>query len=130
MERYLENLGPSSLYRYFIWLVALNRFWTASHLTRRGLDHPEHCPLCDQEDENVQHLLTTFVFSRLVWYSVLCLVGLQQHTPGLDALSFIEWWRHAMQQIEKQHRKGFNSLVLLVTWWIWKHRNIYNACVF
>jgi hypothetical protein len=48
------------------------------------------------------------------------------HT-GLDALSFIEWWRHAMQQIEKQHRKGFNSLVVLVAWWIWKHR---NACVF
>ena len=32
-----------------------------------------------------------------------------------------------MQQIEKQHRKGFNSLVVLVAWWIWKHR---NACVF
>ena len=78
--------------RYFIWLVALNRC----------------CPLCDQEDENVQHLLTACVLSRQVWYSVLSLVGLQQHTPGLDALSFIEWWRHAMQQIEKQHRKGFN----------------------
>jgi hypothetical protein len=85
------------------------------------------CPLCDQEDENVQHLLTSCVFSRQVWYSILSLVGLQQYTPGPDALSFIEWWHHAMQQIEKQHRKGFNSLVVLVAWWIWKHR---NACVF
>jgi hypothetical protein len=25
------------------------------------------------------------------------------------------------------HRKGFNTLVILVAWWIWKHR---NACVF
>ena len=113
--------------RYFIWLVALNRCWTADRLARCGLDHPEHCPLCDQEDENVQHLLTSCVFSRQVWYSILSLVGLQQYTPGPDALSFIEWWHHAMQQIEKQHRKGFNSLVVLVAWWIWKHR---NACVF
>ena len=25
------------------------------------------------------------------------------------------------------HRKGFNTLVILVAWWIWKH---INACVF
>jgi hypothetical protein len=32
-----------------------------------------------------------------------------------------------VQQIEKHHHKGFNSLVVMVAWWIWKHR---NACVF
>ena len=24
--------------------------WTADRLARRGLPHPEYCPLCDQED--------------------------------------------------------------------------------
>lgn len=42
-------------------------------------------------------------------------------------IQFIEWWRHAMQQSEKQHRKGFNSLEVLIAWWIWKQ---WNACVF
>ena len=32
-----------------------------------------------------------------------------------------------MQQSEKQHRKGFNSLEVLIAWWIWKQ---WNACVF
>jgi hypothetical protein len=27
----------------------------------------------------------------------------------------------------KQKRGGFNSMVALVAWWLWKHR---NACVF
>lgn len=31
------------------------------------------------------------------------------------------------QKVLNHHKEGFNSLVALVTWWIWKHR---NACVF
>ena len=75
----------------------------------------------------MQHLFTSCVFSREVWYSVLSLVRMQQHTPEPDFLSFIEWCCFAIQQIEKHHRKGFNSLVVMVAWWIWRHR---NACVF
>jgi hypothetical protein len=33
----------------------------------------------------------------------------------------------AERQVPAPHRKGFNSLVILVAWWIWKHR---NTCVF
>jgi hypothetical protein len=27
-------------------------------------------------------------------------------------------------------RKGLNSLIILVAWEIWKHRNVANVCVF
>ena len=33
----------------------------------------------------------------------------------------------SMEKIPKQHKKGFNSLVILGAWIIWKHR---NSCVF
>ncbi len=55
------------------------------------LNHPDQRPLCDQE-ENMQHLLTTCVFLRSVWFSVLSLVGLQQQTSGPDDLNFSNWW--------------------------------------
>jgi hypothetical protein len=42
---------------------------------KRGLPHPDHCLLCDQEEENIQHLLFRCVFSRQVWFS-LSLVSL------------------------------------------------------
>jgi hypothetical protein len=29
--------------------------------------------------------------------------------------------------VPKKRKKGFNSLVVLIAWWLWKHR---NACVF
>jgi hypothetical protein len=33
---------------FFHWLAALNRCWTEDRLARRGLEHPDKCPLCDQ----------------------------------------------------------------------------------
>jgi len=38
-----------------------------------------------------------------------------------------DWWKKSWRKIPKQHRKGFNSLVILGAWILWKHR---NACVF
>jgi hypothetical protein len=42
----------------FVWLAINNKCWTADRLKKRGLDHPENCVLCDQEDETVQHILS------------------------------------------------------------------------
>lgn len=40
---------------------------------------------------------------------------------------FQEWWGEAEISVPKSKKKGFNSIVSLVDWQIWKHR---NACVF
>jgi hypothetical protein len=32
-------------------------------------------------------------------------------------------WRRAVRAAPKEHRKGLNSIIILVTWEIWKHRN-------
>lgn len=61
----MEILGPPPpLLIFFMWLVVHNCCWTTDRLARRGLLHPDKCPLCDQEDEDIQHLITGFVFSR------------------------------------------------------------------
>jgi hypothetical protein len=70
--------------RFFLWLAALNRYWTAGHLARQGLEHPEHCLFCDQEEETIEHILLSCVFSREVWYMLLSMLGLQQVAPGLQ----------------------------------------------
>ena len=109
--------------RFFVWLASLNCCWTADRLSHHGLDHLERCPLCDHEEETVQHLLTSCVFARSVWFSVLSIVGLQHLTPGLENCNFTDWWCHALQMVPNLPRKGFNSLVVLVAWWICKVGN-------
>ena len=52
------------------WLVTHNKCWTVDRLARRGLPHPEFCPLCDQEEETIDHLLVHCVFASLLVQSI------------------------------------------------------------
>lgn len=45
--------------KFFLWLVSLDRCWTADRLRRRDLQHHPRCVLCDQEPETMRHLLVT-----------------------------------------------------------------------
>jgi hypothetical protein len=47
--------------------------------------------------------------------------------PPCPSSRFRSWWSQAAASLDKDLRKGFNTLVILVTWILWKHR---NACVF
>jgi len=113
--------------KIFLWLAMLNRCWTADRLARRGLQHPDKCLLCDQEEETVQHILTSCVFARQVWTTVLGRVGLQHLAPTLEFDTFKDWWRWAARRAPKAARKGMNSLLILTAWSIWKMR---NRCMF
>jgi hypothetical protein len=122
----LEILGTGKC-ETFIWLAVCNRCWTTDRLQKRGLPHPEHCPLCDQEDETVQHLLTSYVFARQFWFSILQPLNLSALVPNQKCTLLAEWWKKSWRKIPTQHKKGFNSLVILRAWTLLKHR---NACVF
>jgi hypothetical protein len=113
-DRIWKTWAPTKC-KFFLWLAALNRCWTVDRLAKRGLEHLERCPLCDQEDETVQHLLTSCVFARETWAHILSKVGLQHLLPSSDVKSFQVWWRSSVDAAVK---KGFNSLVALGAWWI------------
>jgi len=48
------------------------------------------CLLCDQEEENIQHLLIGCVFARQFWY------GLAALAPQPVDSSFNAWWDKAV----------------------------------
>jgi hypothetical protein len=102
-----------------------NRCWTADTLAKRGPDHPDKCPLCDQEEETAQHLLTSCLTARQVWFILLNLLQLIISVPQQNERSFADWWRRIMKRVKKQQKKGVNSLSILAASSIWKHRNDY-----
>jgi hypothetical protein len=106
--------------------VEHNRCWTADKLEKRGMDHPEQCPLCDQQAETINHLLVSCVFARQVWAVLLQPVGMLELVTQMTEV-FEDWWRTSTLRVQGQKRKGFNSLVVLGALVIWKHRNL---CVF
>jgi hypothetical protein len=57
--------------KFFMWLVAHDRCWTADRLAKRGLSHLERCPHCNQEEETIGHLLLSCIFAREFWFRLL-----------------------------------------------------------
>jgi hypothetical protein len=55
-ELILKTWSPPKC-KFFIWLADLRRCWTADRLEKRGLSHPDKCPLCDQDQESIDHMI-------------------------------------------------------------------------
>jgi hypothetical protein len=112
--------------KFFLWLAIKQRIWTADRLAKRDFPHQDACPLCDQEQETAQHLLSC-AFTRQVWAVVFQHLNLVVAGPTTPTTSFSAWWCSSIKSVPKDLKKGLNSLIILVTWEIWKHR---NSCVF
>ena len=62
------------------------------------------------------------VLARELWFLLLNPVGLAALVPeGNDGLA--SWWLGQRARLDPQARPTFDSLMLLVSWSIWKERN-------
>jgi hypothetical protein len=50
------------------------------------LDALDHCFLCDQEQETIDHIITSCSFSRQVWWNILATLGADASLVGGDTL--------------------------------------------
>jgi hypothetical protein len=80
-----------------------------------------------KEGESIHQLLVSCVLARQFWYLLLQRVGMSALSPGMEDISFEAWWSRSAEVVPKDLRDGFNSLVVLGAWTIWRHR---NDCVF
>ena len=101
--------------------------WTPDHLAKRGFPHPVACPLYDQAEENVQHILISCVLAQKAWALILHRLDLLAFAPRGMNHCFSSWWCCTIKGVLRVEREGLNTLIILVVWEIWKHR---NACVF
>jgi hypothetical protein len=78
--------------------------------------------MCDQEPETLDHIILGCAFSCEVWH--LCLDRL--HLLGLFSVTeepVLCWWLRVQKVLPKTLRRGFDSLVFLTGWRLWKKRN-------
>lgn len=106
--------------RIFAWLALQNRCWTSDWLARRGLDHQDACPFCDQEEETIEHILLNCVFAREVWTMVCLALNRPDWFPG-NGTRLKEWC--SVNRGNGRARKDSRTVIILVMWELWKHRN-------
>jgi hypothetical protein len=111
-NRIWKSWAPSKC-KFFVWLVEHNWCWTTDKLVKRGMDCSEQCSLCDQEQETINHLLTSCVFARQVWAGLLQPVDLLHLMPQPTDEVFEDWWCASSSRVQQQLKQGFNSLVIL-----------------
>jgi hypothetical protein len=61
--------------KIFLWLAVRRWHWAADRKCRQGLDMAEHCFLCDQEPETIDHIIASCSFSHQVWWHILTHLG-------------------------------------------------------
>lgn len=115
-----KSRAPSQC-RFFTWLALRDRCWTSDRLARRGLPHQDACPLCDQEEETINHVLLTCVFARTMWAAICEALGRPEWTPTpRDSLG---QWLCGKQGPSNMSRKDLHTIFALSIWELWKHRN-------
>jgi hypothetical protein len=77
--------------KFFLWLAAPNCCWTTDTLARCSLPHPEHCLLCDQQEETTNHIISSCVFAQQFLHHLLGIVGVQAFTLQGDTYFFGRW---------------------------------------
>jgi len=89
---------------------------------RHGLQDHDKCSLCDQEQETAHHLVAGRVFAREVWYRVLATLELAHLSPP-PGTSVVDWWLQSRLRLGQQRRRGYDSLLILGAWCLWKECN-------
>jgi hypothetical protein len=103
-------------------LALLDRCWTGVRLLRHHMRDDDSCGLCSQVDESIDHLRLGCCFTREVWSCLLVGSGLQQLCSSPDD-RIVDWWVSCRKKLPKCSRGGFDSMVVLVWWLVWRERN-------
>jgi hypothetical protein len=119
-ELWRANVPPKV--KFFFWLALHGRLWTAERRKQHGHQPDATCALCDQMDETGDHLLCSCVYAREVRSRLLATMASIATPPQHDAC-LLGWWMSAREDVPQVLRWSFDSLVLLVTWDLWKERN-------
>jgi hypothetical protein len=56
--------------KIFLWLALWRGHWTVDWRTRHGLKARDHCYLCDQAPETIDHIIASCPFTRELWHLV------------------------------------------------------------
>ncbi|KAG9441971.1 hypothetical protein H6P81_017825 [Aristolochia fimbriata] len=107
--------------KMFIWSVAHNRILTRENLVRRGIPLPSLlCPLCEDKQESVDHLLLQCTMAWHIWSWFIDLFGTHWCIPSrvMDLLR-----EEPPPWLALRSKLMWSSCVAFILWALWTERN-------
>lgn len=117
-----RNLVPLRV-QAFMWSVLRKKTPTRMSLTRRGLLNPEddlQCPLCNQMEEEADHLFLKYPIAGQLWRNFLNLMGILWVLEDICEGIMCSW---SISRLEPRRKMAWNTIPVAILWSIWKERN-------
>jgi len=120
-----KNIAPPKV-EFMLWLALLGKLNTRALLVKKGvlLSQENVCSFCNQQQEDIDHLLLSCQCSWGIWCSITedFRVQLVEQQKQQGFRQFYEWWmsKHFHSQT---HKKLFILTFFAVAWGLWTERN-------
>lgn len=104
-------------WKLFIWKILHNGIATKVDLDRRGIHVSLFCDLCDNQEEDAQHIFRFCGIAKQSWRGEV----LSLHLEYNDSMSFKEWFMFYIRQFHSQDGKNSHRTVYFIStlWALW-----------
>ncbi|CAN1767208.1 hypothetical protein LINPERHAP1_LOCUS10182 [Linum perenne] len=104
----------------FLWQVAHGNISTIDNLMRRGLQIPNRCAMCENDNESIHHLFWSCSFASQVWSFFSSRLSLLGPFPR-GVKEFVRAWKGL--NCCGLFRPGVKVLIHAIVWAVWGERN-------
>ncbi|CAN1759569.1 Putative ribonuclease H protein At1g65750, partial [Linum perenne] len=105
----------------FLWRVFLRKIATQDNLQKRGFSLPNRCVLCDSNNESIDHIFLSCIFSADIWLMLSSRLFIHGPLPS-SIEAFINGWK-GLNCDQRLNSDVMKVLLHALLWFIWKERN-------
>ena len=118
---WLWNIDTAPKIQHFIWLCLHSSVPVRKTLADRGITSQKACPICQNHEESIIHLLRDCPFATKFWKDL----GTPQIFSNFLHLNLPDWLKTNCLCSNQIHANGFswNIQFPFAIWCLWKHRN-------
>ena len=119
--RTIWNPGIPPRLGFFAWEASRGKVLTLYQLKRRGKALTNRCFICEEDEEDINHLLIHCKKARMLWDLFLSIVGASWVFPD-SVIQTLLSWQGAL--VGKKRKNIWIAAPLCLFWTVWQNRNM------
>ena len=106
---------------FFAWEASWGKVLTLDQLKRRGRALANRCFFCEEDKEDINHLLLHCKKYRMLWDLLLSIVDTSWVVPDSVIQMLLSWQG---TPVGKKHKNIWNAAPVCLFWIVWHNRNM------